>query len=103
MSACWPVNCTCRYLQVLSACAMSFSHGSNDVANAIGSFSAALYTYQNSAVGARGMVSKSSGLCDGFAHVRPWLPSSCCLASRRLQAGCCHGRHAGLQLSQATQ
>lgn len=34
-------------LQVLSACAMSFAHGSNDVANAIGSFAASLYVYQN--------------------------------------------------------
>jgi len=36
-----------KSLQVLSACAMSFSHGANDVANAIGSFTAALYVYEN--------------------------------------------------------
>ncbi len=39
-----------RPLQVLSACAMSFAHGSNDVANAIGSFAAAFYVYENAAV-----------------------------------------------------
>ena len=31
--------------QVLSACAVSFSHGANDVANAIGSFTAAYTVY----------------------------------------------------------
>eukprot|EP00877_Chromochloris_zofingiensis_P000768 jgi/Chrzof1/10692/Cz05g09010.t1 len=36
-----------KFLQVLSACAMSFAHGANDVANSIGSFSAAYYVYQN--------------------------------------------------------
>ncbi|GBF97831.1 sodium phosphate symporter [Raphidocelis subcapitata] len=35
-----------KWLQVLSACAVSFSHGANDVANAIGSFSAAFTVYQ---------------------------------------------------------
>ena len=39
-----------KVLQVISACAMSFAHGSNDVANAIGSFSAAYYVYQHMAV-----------------------------------------------------
>ncbi|KAI8470032.1 MAG: phosphate transporter family-domain-containing protein [Monoraphidium minutum] len=34
-----------KYLQVLSACAVAFSHGANDVANAIGSFSAAFTVY----------------------------------------------------------
>jgi phosphate/sulfate permease len=37
-------------MQVLSACAVSFSHGANDVANAIGSFTAAYYTWQNGKV-----------------------------------------------------
>jgi len=37
-------------LQVISACAMSFAHGSNDIANSIGSFSAAYYVYRNMAV-----------------------------------------------------
>jgi sodium-dependent phosphate transporter len=36
-----------KILQVISACAMSFAHGSNDIANSIGSFSAAYYVYQN--------------------------------------------------------
>lgn len=36
-----------KFLQVLSACAVSFSHGANDIANSIGSFSAAYYVYQN--------------------------------------------------------
>ncbi|WIA17922.1 hypothetical protein OEZ85_009416 [Tetradesmus obliquus] len=36
-----------KVLQVISACAMSFAHGANDVANAIGSFAAAYYVYQN--------------------------------------------------------
>ncbi|WIA38221.1 hypothetical protein OEZ86_001565 [Tetradesmus obliquus] len=36
-----------KVLQVISACAMSFAHGANDVANAIGSFAAAYYVYEN--------------------------------------------------------
>ncbi|WIA29452.1 hypothetical protein OEZ86_011953 [Tetradesmus obliquus] len=36
-----------KVLQVISACAMSFAHGANDVANAIGSFCASLYVYNN--------------------------------------------------------
>ena len=36
-----------KILPVISACAMSFAHGSNDIANSIGSFSAAYYVYQN--------------------------------------------------------
>jgi phosphate/sulfate permease len=34
-------------LQVITACAMSFAHGANDVANAIGTFAATYYVYQN--------------------------------------------------------
>jgi phosphate/sulfate permease len=36
-----------KVLQVISACAMAFAHGANDVANAIGPFAAALYVYNN--------------------------------------------------------
>jgi sodium-dependent phosphate transporter len=39
-----------KVLQVISACAMSFAHGANDVANSIGSFSAAYYVYRNLSV-----------------------------------------------------
>lgn len=36
-----------RYLQVFTACAMSFAHGSNDVANAMGPFAAVYSTWIN--------------------------------------------------------
>ena len=39
-----------RYLQVFTACAMSFAHGSNDVANAMGPFSAVYATWQTGKV-----------------------------------------------------
>jgi sodium-dependent phosphate transporter len=39
-----------RYLQVFTACAMSFAHGSNDVANAMGPFNAVYYTWRNGKV-----------------------------------------------------
>ncbi|KXZ41101.1 hypothetical protein GPECTOR_797g20 [Gonium pectorale] len=35
-----------KYLQVFSACAVSFSHGANDVANAVGPFSGIWYVYR---------------------------------------------------------
>lgn len=38
------------YLQILSACLMAFSHGANDVANAIGPFSAAIAILQTGAI-----------------------------------------------------
>jgi sodium-dependent phosphate transporter len=41
---------TFKILQVISACAMSFAHGANDVANAIGSFAAAYYVYTTAKV-----------------------------------------------------
>ncbi|GMH31115.1 hypothetical protein Nepgr_032958 [Nepenthes gracilis] len=40
------------YMQVLSACFMSFSHGGNDVSNAIGPLAAALAILQGSNIGA---------------------------------------------------
>jgi len=46
---CWSC-CLDRYDKVISACAMSFAHGANDVANSIGSFAAAYYTYQTGRV-----------------------------------------------------
>ncbi|CAL8471759.1 g11301 [Coccomyxa elongata] len=39
-----------RYLQVFSAMVMSFAHGSNDVANAMGPFSAVFYIWENKSV-----------------------------------------------------
>lgn len=39
-----------KYLQVFSACSVSFAHGSNDVANAIGPLSAIFYIYRNQKV-----------------------------------------------------
>ena len=38
-----------RYLQILTACAMSFAHGSNDVANAMGPFAAVYQTWSTGA------------------------------------------------------
>uniref|UniRef100_A0A7S2W464 Phosphate transporter n=1 Tax=Mucochytrium quahogii TaxID=96639 RepID=A0A7S2W464_9STRA len=38
------------YIQVFTACAMSFAHGANDVANAIGPLAAIVDTYDNNAV-----------------------------------------------------
>ncbi|PNH03297.1 Phosphate permease PHO89 [Tetrabaena socialis] len=43
-----------KYLQVFSACAVSFSHGANDVANAVGPFSGIWYVYRNWTVSATG-------------------------------------------------
>ncbi len=40
-----------KYLQVMSACAVAFAHGANEVGNAVGPFNAALYVYQNQKVG----------------------------------------------------
>ena len=39
-----------RYLQVFTACAMSFAHGSNDVANAMGPFAAVYQTWSTGKV-----------------------------------------------------
>ncbi|KAG2495910.1 hypothetical protein HYH03_006147 [Edaphochlamys debaryana] len=43
-----------KYLQVFSACAVSFSHGANDVANAVGPFSGIWFVYRNWYVSATG-------------------------------------------------
>lgn len=42
-----------RHLQVLTACAMAFAHGSNDVSNAMGPFSAVVQTWRTGAVPVR--------------------------------------------------
>lgn len=39
-----------KYIQVFTACVMSFAHGANDVANAMGPFSAVYYIWKNAAV-----------------------------------------------------
>lgn len=39
-----------QYLQVFSACAVSFAHGANDVANAVGPFAGIFYVYKNKKV-----------------------------------------------------
>jgi phosphate/sulfate permease len=52
-----------KVLQVISACAMSFAHGANDVANSIGSFSAAYYVYRNLAVPGSNAEVSSALLC----------------------------------------
>lgn len=63
-----------KVLQVISACAMSFAHGANDVANSIGSFCAAFYVYQNQAVPG------------SSAEVRGWRASVCVAAERAWRA-----------------
>ena len=43
-----------RYLQVFTACAMSFAHGSNDVANAMGPFAAVYQTWSTGSTPGKG-------------------------------------------------
>ena len=42
-----------RHLQILTACAMAFAHGSNDVSNAMGPFSAVVQTWSTGTVPVR--------------------------------------------------
>ncbi len=63
-----------RYLQVFSAMSMSFAHGSNDVANAMGPLAAIYYTWENGAVpGSKSPVPSwilalgGAGICLGLA------------------------------------
>lgn len=44
------IECMFGWLQILSACLMAFAHGANDVANAIGPLSAAMYILQTGTV-----------------------------------------------------
>ncbi|KAL4452348.1 hypothetical protein ABPG75_008010 [Micractinium tetrahymenae] len=46
----WRAEAVFKYIQVFTACVMSFAHGANDVANAMGPFSAVYYTWQHAAV-----------------------------------------------------
>jgi phosphate/sulfate permease len=47
-------------MQIFSAMVMSFAHGSNDVANAMGPFSAVYYIWVNQAVPTKSPVSRPS-------------------------------------------
>ena len=47
-------------MQIFSAMVMSFAHGSNDIANAMGPFSAVYYIWVNEAVPTKSPVSHSS-------------------------------------------
>lgn len=47
-------------VQIFSAMVMSFAHGSNDIANAMGPFSAVYYIWVNEAVPTKSPVSHSS-------------------------------------------
>ena len=47
----WKVEALCISLQVITACFSAFSHGANDVANAIGPYSTEYYIHENGEVG----------------------------------------------------
>jgi sodium-dependent phosphate transporter len=49
-----------KSLQIISACAMAFAHGANDVANAVGPFAAIYSIYQD------GYISRRSA-------IEPWM------------------------------
>jgi PiT family inorganic phosphate transporter len=65
-----------RRLQLLSACAMAFSHGSNDAQKAMGIITLALVSYMVS--GGQGL--PASMLPDGEGHVPTWVIVSCASA-----------------------
>jgi phosphate/sulfate permease len=69
-----PRRCLLCTAQIFSACVMSFAHGSNDVANAMGPLSAVYYIWENQAVPAKSPVRGCAFLVEsclkGFA--RPW-------------------------------
>lgn len=57
------------YMQVLSACFMSFAHGGNDVSNAIGPLAAALSILQGGGTGAEIVIPKDVLAWGGFGIV----------------------------------
>lgn len=54
-----------KYLQVFTACCDSFSHGANDVANAVGPFASIWFIYKSKEV-----KSKTEGIEDGERRKR---------------------------------
>lgn len=78
-----------KILQVLSACAMSFAHGANDIANAVGPFAAALYVYENRA-GARAARAWHLHACAGLACAAGM--NACTRPPHAAQASCMHAR-----------
>ena len=79
-----------KILQVLSACAMSFAHGANDVANSIGSFAAAYYVYQNMAVPGKKSVVNEWILAIGATGIVVGLATYGYNIMRVLGVKCCH-------------
>ena len=58
-----------RYLQIMTACCMAFSHGANDVANAIGSLSAAITILNNGIVNLKTTISPWILALGGFGII----------------------------------
>ena len=79
-----------KILQVLSACAMSFAHGANDVANSIGSFAAAYYVYQNFEVPGKKSVVNEWILAIGATGIVIGLATYGYNIMRVLGVKCCH-------------